>query len=248
MPRCRILAGSSSTIRMRAYGSRRFAAPTCTAVAPAIIISMTSSAHDTPPQPITGRGACARHLIYHTQRYRKYRIARETAHFVGYHRPPAHRVDAHAEHRIYQAYSVGTGILACAGYRHYMSPTLGLSFMNTGGGHALYGTCHGCRRCGRRAEAHAAVVNVGTRDIYLDYLHLFFMVYLGATLLVFVDREAADIGYYRLVEQSSERRQLLAYDGIDSRILQILRIYHAAPALGYARRRIAETRLARSTP
>ncbi len=147
MPRCRILAGSSSTIRMQAYGSRRFAAPTCTAVAPAIIISMTSSAHDTPPQPITGRGACARHLIYHTQRYRKYRIARETAHFVGYHRPPAHRVDAHAEHRIYQAYSVGTGILACAGYRHYVSPTLGLSFMNTGGGHALYGTCHGCRRC-----------------------------------------------------------------------------------------------------
>ena len=73
------------------------------------------------------------------------------------------------------------------------------------------------------------------------------MVYLGATLLVFVDREAADIGYYRLVEQSSERRQLLAYDGIDSRILQSYGIYHAAPALGYARRRIAETRLARST-
>ena len=41
-------------MRLQVKGSTRFAAPTCTAHAPAIIISMTSRAEDTPPMPTTG--------------------------------------------------------------------------------------------------------------------------------------------------------------------------------------------------
>ena len=49
-----ITIGSSSIISLQIYGFLRFIAPTCTAVAPAIIISITSRAELTPPQPITG--------------------------------------------------------------------------------------------------------------------------------------------------------------------------------------------------
>ena len=54
MPRRSISRGRSSMIFLHAYGSTRFAAPTCTAFAPAIIISMTSCALLTPPMPMTG--------------------------------------------------------------------------------------------------------------------------------------------------------------------------------------------------
>ena len=54
------LAGRAAMISGQAKGLRRFSAPTCTAVAPAIIISITSAADATPPQPITGiLQACA---------------------------------------------------------------------------------------------------------------------------------------------------------------------------------------------
>ena len=46
--------GSASMISLHAYGLTRFAEPTSTAVAPAIIISITLSAVDTPPHPIIG--------------------------------------------------------------------------------------------------------------------------------------------------------------------------------------------------
>ena len=55
MPYFSILPGRSSTIFLHAHGSTRFCAPTCTAVAPADIISMTSSAVAMPPTPMTGR-------------------------------------------------------------------------------------------------------------------------------------------------------------------------------------------------
>ena len=54
MPSRSISRGRSSMIFLHAYGSVRFAAPTCTAFAPAIIISMTSCALLTPPMPMTG--------------------------------------------------------------------------------------------------------------------------------------------------------------------------------------------------
>ena len=47
-------AGRPSMIFLQAQGSVRFAAPTSTAAAPAIIISSTSYAVLTPPMPMTG--------------------------------------------------------------------------------------------------------------------------------------------------------------------------------------------------
>src|SRR5574344_68048 len=54
MPSESITEGSASIISRQANGLRRFSDPTCTADAPAIIISITSSADATPPLPITG--------------------------------------------------------------------------------------------------------------------------------------------------------------------------------------------------
>ena len=60
IPYCSITDGRSLTMSRQTKGSTRFAAPTSTAVAPASIISMTSSAVETPPMPMTGtETACA---------------------------------------------------------------------------------------------------------------------------------------------------------------------------------------------
>ena len=88
-------------------------------------------------------------------------------------------------------------------------------------------------------------MDIGARDIHFDYLHLLLAVDAGAAFGILVDRESADVGDDGFVEYRAQMRQLLRDDGIDARVLQSDRVDHAGAALGYARRRVAETRLAR---
>ena len=64
---------------LQAQGSRRFAAPTSTAAAPASIISAASSAELTPPQPMRGS---------FTASYTSHTIRRATGNTAGPERPP----------------------------------------------------------------------------------------------------------------------------------------------------------------
>ena len=54
IPYCSMTSGSFRMMFRQTKGLTRFAAPTSTAEAPASIISITSSAEDTPPMPMMG--------------------------------------------------------------------------------------------------------------------------------------------------------------------------------------------------
>ena len=112
--------GSASMISLHAYGLTRFAEPTSTAVAPAIIISITLSAVDTPPHPIIGmftaEATCQIILTGNGEN----RPPRKTANFVGDNRTACLGVDSHAEQRVYKTQTVGSGILCRAGNLHYI--------------------------------------------------------------------------------------------------------------------------------
>ena len=66
-------------ISLQAIGLIRLAAPICTAVAPAIIISMTSSALEIPPIPMIGRFVAS---------YTSYTILNATGKIAGPEKPP----------------------------------------------------------------------------------------------------------------------------------------------------------------
>ena len=115
----------------QAQGLRMFSAPTCTAVAPAIIISTTSSALATPPQPMTGmRHACA---TCHTMRRAMGNIAFPE-------KPPIPaattgrrlRMSMRMPRKVFTSVSPSAPAFSQALAISTMSVTLGLSFTNTG--------------------------------------------------------------------------------------------------------------------
>ena len=118
-------------MRLQAKGSTRLAAPTSTAVAPAIIISSTSAAVDMPPMPITGMS---------TARATWYTIRRATGNTAGPDRPPV--VLAMTGRRVRRSMRMPISVLirlrpsapasAQALAMATMSVTLGDSFMITG--------------------------------------------------------------------------------------------------------------------
>ena len=95
-------------------GSTKFAVPTCTAVAPAMMNSSASSAVAMPPMPMMGSFTASSALPDHAHGDRPDRRAAQPAHHVRELGPPRLDVDRHREERVDERDGVGAGFLGGA--------------------------------------------------------------------------------------------------------------------------------------
>ena len=239
-------SGSARTISSQAMGLRRFSAPTCTAEAPAIIISMDVFGAGDASAAHYRYAAGLVHLIDHSEGYREYRPSGEASGLRGDDGPSAAYVYAHAEEGVDERQPVRSGILACPGNRHDIGH-VGAELYEHGlaGAGLLRGGGHLC--CGRRvgAERHASVVHVGAGDVHLHDVYPAAPGRPAAAVGVFLYAEAAYVGDYGAVVHFPQCRDLLSCEDFDAGVLQSHGVYHALAAFCDARRGIAEACLAR---
>ena len=230
-------------IYLQAKGSTRLAAPTCTAVAPANIISITSSAEDTPPHAHYGDFDSVGYLVDHAHGYGEDCRTGESAHFVGNDGLFGLQINAHSQKGVDQADAVGSRFFAglCDGNN---IGNIGGKFDNNGFcGDGLNGFGHFCRRFGGGSEGHASAVDVGAGHVDLQPAHLVAFVQLFAGGGVIGDGKSADVGHDGLMKTFCKLGQFFADHLIHAGVLKTDGVDHACGAFGNAGGGVAEAGL-----